>query len=81
MIGEIIITPIEVITVNRREQLYIFVKHEEFGYHTLYCVQSWVIFIIEVIDTHVFGDSEEKEERGEVTIRYDARETPILETN
>ena len=64
MLGGIIITQIEVITVNRREQVCIFIKHEDFGDHGLYCVQRWVRFVIEVSEKHVFKDSKEKEERG-----------------
>ena len=58
MLGGIIITRIEVITVNRREQLCIFMKHEDFVDHVFYCVQMWVGFIIEDSETHVFEDSE-----------------------
>ena len=52
-------------------------KHEDFGDHELYCVQRWVIFVREVSETHMFEDSEEKEDRGEVAIGYDASDTPI----
>ena len=52
-----------------------------FGDHELHWVQKWVRFIIEGSETHVLEDSEEKEERGEVEIGYDSRETPIYETN
>ena len=54
MLGGIIITQIEVITVNRREKLYIFMKHEDVRYHELRYVQRLVRFIIEVSETHVF---------------------------
>ena len=53
MLGGIIITQIEVITVNRREKLYIFMKHEDVRYHELRYVHRLVRFIIEVSETHV----------------------------
>ena len=59
-LGGIIITQREVVRVTRREQLYIFMKHKDFGYNELHCVQRWVIFTREYIETHVFEDSEEK---------------------
>ena len=80
MIGGIIITWREVIPVTRREQLCIFMKHENFGDHALYYVQRWVRVIREGSETHVFEDIEEKEEGGEVTTRYDIHETPINAT-
>ena len=55
-------------------------KREDFGYHELYCVQRWVRVIREVSETHVFEDSEEKEERGDVVIVSDTHETPFQET-
>ena len=66
--------------VNRREQLCIFVKHEDFGYHELNCVQRWVRFIREGSEAHVFKDSEYKEERGEVAIVYFSLETSSCTT-
>ena len=36
MLGGIVITWREVITVARREQIYIFMKHEDLGYHELH---------------------------------------------
>ena len=47
----------------------------------LNCVQRWVRVIRKVSETHVFKDSEEKQERGEVVIISDAHETPIHATN
>ena len=48
VLGGIIITRIEVVTVTRRKQLYIFMKHEDFVDHELYCVQRCIIVIREV---------------------------------
>ena len=62
MIGGIIITRREVITVTRRDHLCTFMKHEEFGNHEFYCIQRWVRVIREGRDTHMFKDSEEKYE-------------------
>ena len=64
VLGGLIITRIEVTTVNRRERLYIFTIHEEFGNHELHFIKRWVIFIREVSETHVLEDSEDKEEMG-----------------
>ena len=65
MLSGNIITQRDVIIVTRRGKLFIFMKHEEFGYHELHFVQKWVRFIREGGESHTFGDSEEKEERGE----------------
>ena len=59
-LGGIVVTQIEVLIVTRREQLCIFMKHEDFGYHEFEYVQRWVRFIREGSETHVFGYSEEK---------------------
>ena len=64
MLGELIITPRDVIRVTRREQLHIFMKHEDFVYHKLHYIQKWVRVIREGIEAHAFEDSEDKEERG-----------------
>ena len=40
----------------------------------------WVRFIREVINTHLFEDSEEKYGRGGVAVESDAHKTPINET-
>ena len=53
-----IVTPRDVIRVTRREQLCIFMKHEEFGDHELYSVQKWVIVIREVSEANASEDSE-----------------------
>ena len=55
-------------------------KHKDFRDHELHCVHKWVNVIREGIETHVFEDSEEKEEGGEVAVKYDAIETPIHAT-
>ena len=81
-LGGVIITRREVIRVTRREQIFIFTKHKDFRDHELQCVYRWVRVIREVIETHVFEDSEEKEEEGGgVTDESDAHETPINATN
>ena len=80
MLCGIIITQIEVIIVNRREQLCIFMKHEDFVYHSLYSIHGWVGDVREVSETHGFKYSEHNEDGGEVTIRSDVCETPIHET-
>ena len=67
-LGGLIITQRYVIRVTRREQLYIFMKHEDFGDHELHCVQRWVRVIVDGIESHVFKDSEEKEEVGGVAV-------------
>ena len=56
-LGGIIITRRDVISVTRREQLCIFMKHRQFEDHELHCVQKWVRVIREIIETHVFEDS------------------------
>ena len=58
MLGGIIITRREVITVTRRERLCVFMKREEFGVHELYCVHRWVRVIREGSDTNLLEDSE-----------------------
>ena len=80
MFGGIVITWIEVITVNRRDQLCIFMKREDFEDHELHCVQRWVRFIIEGSVTRVSKDSEEKDDMGDVAVGSDARKTPIHAT-
>ena len=67
-LGGIIINLRYVIRVTRREQLCIVMKHENFGDHELHCIQKWVRVIREDIETHLFKDSEEKEEGGEVEV-------------
>ena len=51
----------EVRIVTKREQLCIFMKHEDFKYHDLKCVQMQVIVTKEVSEEHLFKDSEEKD--------------------
>ena len=51
-LGGLVITRIDVIRVTRREQLRIFMEHEDFGDHELHCVQKWVRFIIEGSESH-----------------------------
>ena len=46
----------------------------------MHCVQKWVIFIREGSEAHALEDSKEKEERGEVAVKSNARETPIHAT-
>ena len=55
-------------------------KYEEFGDHELHYIQRWVGFIIEGSETHVFEDSEENEDMGEVPIVSDTLETHIHAT-
>ena len=55
-------------------------KHEDFGDHELHCVQKWVQVILEGSDAHKLEDSQDKGERGEVVVEYDACETPIHAT-
>ena len=76
----IIITQRDVIRVTRREQLCILMKHEEFRDHKLHWVQKLVVVIIEGSEAHALEDSEEKDDRGEVAVKYDSRETPIHAT-
>ena len=52
-------------------------KHEDFGDHKFHSVQKQVRFIREGIDAHALEDSEEKDDRGEVTVKSDACETTI----
>ena len=56
----LVITRRDVIRVTRKEQLYIFMKHEDFRDHDLHCIQKWVRVIREGIEAHEFLDSEEK---------------------
>ena len=56
-------------------------KHKDFGECELHFVQRWIRVIREVSGTHVFKDSEDKEEGGEVAVESDAHETPINGTN
>ena len=79
-LGGIIITWIDVIRVTRREQLCIFIKHEDFEEHKLHSVQKWFRVIRECSETHGFKESKDKEEMGEVIVKNDARETPIHAT-
>ena len=79
-LGGLIITRIDVIRVTRKEQLCIFMIHEDFGDHEFQCAQKWVIVIREGSEAHTFEDSEDKEERGEVVVESDARDTPIHAT-
>ena len=39
-------------------------KYEDLYYHGFYCVQSWVLVKREVVDAHVFKNSEDKDEGG-----------------
>ena len=39
-----------------------------------------VVVIIEGSEAHELEDSEEKDDRGEVAVKYDSRETPIHAT-
>ena len=55
-------------------------KNQDFGDHELHCVQKWVIVIMEGSEAHGLEDSEENEERGQVVVKSDARETPIQAT-
>ena len=80
-LGGLIITQRDIIRVTRREQLYIFMKHEDFGDHELNSVQKWARVIREGSESHAFKDRKDKEERVEVAVKYDARETPIHATN
>ena len=43
----------DIIRVTRREQLYILMKHEDFGDHELHCVHKWVRVVREDSDVHV----------------------------
>ena len=55
-------------------------KHEGFEYHKLQCIQKWVRVIREGIEAYASKDSKEKEERGEVAVESDSRDTPIHAT-
>ena len=55
-------------------------KHDDFRDNEFHSAQEWVIFIREVSGAHKFEDIEQKEERGEVQVESDARETPICAT-
>ena len=55
-------------------------KHKDFRDHELHCVQNWVRFIREGIETHLLEDSKYKEEVGEVAVEFDAHETPFHAT-
>ena len=50
----IIIARRDFIIVTRREQLYIFMKHQDLGDHELHCVHNWVRFIREGSDAHTY---------------------------
>ena len=52
----IIITRREVIRVNIREQLCVFMQHEHFEDHGLHCVQRWVRVNTEGYDAHMLED-------------------------
>ena len=80
MLSGIIVTRIEVIKVNRREQFCISIKHEDFGNHDLHYIYTWVRLIREGSYTHVFEDITDKEEKGEVAIGSAAGEAPIHAT-
>ena len=79
-LGWLVITRRDAIRVTRREQLCIFMKHEDFVHHELHSAQKWVIVVREGSEVHAFKDSEEKEERGEVAVEYDSCDTPIHAT-
>ena len=79
-IDGVIINRIDVIRLTIREQLYIFMKHEDLGDHELHYVQKWVRVIIEVSEAHVFEDIEDNEERWEVAVESDDCGTPICAT-
>ena len=76
----IMITQIDIIRVDRREQLCIFMKHKDSGYHELKCIQKLIRFIIEGSETRVFKDSKEKNYWEEVAVKSYACETPIHAT-
>ena len=58
MLGGIVIIHIYVIRVTKMEHLCIFMKHEDFGYQELHCIQKWVRVIREGIEAHSFEDIE-----------------------
>ena len=60
-LGGIIITRRDVTRVIRRGNLYIFMKHEDFGDHKLHCVQKWVRVIIGGSEAHTLKDNSYKE--------------------
>ena len=55
-------------------------KHDEFRDHEFHCVQKCVRFIRGGSEAHVFRDSEEKKERGDVAVESNAHENPIHAT-
>ena len=76
-LGGIIITRRDVIRVIRREQLYILMKHEDFGDYELHYIHKWVRVVREGSELNVLEYSKEKEYMGEVMVKYDALETPM----
>ena len=79
-LDRIIITQREVIRFTRREQLCILMKPEDFEDHEFHWVKRWVRFIIEVSNTHVIKDSEDKDEEGDITVEFYARKNTINAT-
>ena len=52
-------------------------KHEYFRDNELHCVPEWVRVIREVSEARAFKDSEYKQGRGEVVVKYNSCETTI----
>ena len=55
-------------------------KHEDFVHHELHSAQKWVRVVREGSEVHALKDSEDKEDRGEVAVESDSRDTPIHAT-
>ena len=79
-LGGIIIIRREFMKVTIREQLCIIIRHKDFRDHKLQYTKKWVRVIREGCEAHTFKYSEYKEERGEVAVKSDARETTIHAT-
>ena len=73
----IVITSREVRIVTRREQLYIFMRHEDSENSEFYYVQMWFRVDTKGSDEKSFVNIEEKEGKIEVAVESGAWDTPI----
>ena len=56
-------------------------NYKDFEDKEFHFVQKWVISDIEGYDAHVLQDIEQKDNKGEVVIDTDQRDTPMHATN
>ena len=76
-ISGIIITRRGIIRVSRRENIFIFIKHDDLKESELQCVKSWVRVDTEGFEAHVFEYIKYKKSDREVAVEYNAHDTTM----